>query len=122
MAVVVLLEGVLQLVNVSFNGIKISDYNISNFLTAVCDELEEIENGTISYSTDMTAPYSVGTVATYSCNSGYELSTTRDQMRTCEDGGSAGASFNGEAPTCERKFSQDISNFPSVINLHYSCL
>ena len=65
----------------------------------------------ISYSPDMTAPYSEGTVATYTCNSGYELSTTGDVMRTCEDGGSsAGASFSGEAPTCERKFTQNISN------------
>ena len=41
--------------------------------TAVCDELAEVANGMISYSPDMTAPYSVGTVASHSCNPGFEL-------------------------------------------------
>ena len=59
----------------------------------------------ITYSADMTAPYSVGTVATYTCNSGYELSTTGDEMRTCMDNGDgSGGSFGGSAPTCQRKF------------------
>ena len=77
----------------------------STFITAVCSALDAIANGMISYSTDMTAPYSVGTVATYSCNSGYELSTTGDEMRTCMDNGDgSGSSFGGSAPTCQRKF------------------
>ena len=60
----------------------------------------------ISYSPDMTAPYSVGTVATYTCNSGYELSTTGDEMRTCMDNGDgSGGSFRGTAPTCQCKCS-----------------
>ena len=59
----------------------------------------------ISYSTDMTAPYSEGTVVTYTCNSGYELSTTGDEMRTCMDNGDgSGGSFGGSAPTCQREF------------------
>ena len=53
----------------------------------------------------MTAPYSVGTVATYECNEGYELTGPGDVMRTCMDNGDGtGASFGGSAPTCERKF------------------
>ena len=71
---------------------------------AVCDGLHSLANGMISYSTDMTAPYSVGAVATYSCNSGYELSTTGDEMRTCMDNGDgSGGSFGGSAPTCKCK-------------------
>ena len=73
--------------------------------SAVCGALDAIANGMISYSTDMTAPYSVGTVATYTCNSGYELSTTGDEMRTCMDNGDgSGGTFGGTAPTCKRKF------------------
>ena len=50
----------------------------------------------------MTAPYSVGTVAAYICNSGYELSG--DEMRTCVDNGDgSGGSFRGMAPTCQCK-------------------
>ena len=56
----------------------------------------------------MTAPYSVGTVATYTCNSGYELSTTGDEMRTCMDNGDgSGGSFGGSAPTCQCKCSKN---------------
>ena len=80
--------------------------------TAVCDELPGIANGVISYSPDMTAPYSVGTVATYECNEGYELTGPGDEMRTCMvivD--SPGASFGGSAPTCERKIHCCLSNF-----------
>ena len=51
----------------------------------------------ISYSPDVTAPYSVDTVATYTCNPGYMLVTgPGDEMRTCMDNGDgSGASFGG---------------------------
>ncbi len=64
-----------------------------------------IANGVISYNADMTAPYNVGTVATYSCNAGFELVINLgSEMRTCVDvGDGSGAIFSGEAPTCERK-------------------
>ena len=52
----------------------------------------------------MTAPYSVGTVATYECNEGYELTGPGVEMRTCVDNGDGhNASFNGIAPTCNCK-------------------
>ncbi len=57
------------------------------------------------YNPDMTAPYSVNTVATYMCNPGYELNVdTGNEIRTCEEGGVPGSSadFDGDAPTCER--------------------
>ncbi len=70
---------------------------------AVCDELEMIANGVISYNADMTAPYNVGTVATYSCNAGFVL-RGGNMVRTCvEAGDGSGGIFNGEAPTCIRK-------------------
>ena len=84
----------------------------STFITAVCGALDAIANGMISYSTDMTAPYSVGTVATYTCNSGYELSTTGDEMRTCMDNGDgSGSSFGGSAPTCQRNLLVDYLSY-----------
>ena len=63
-----------------------------------------IANGMITYDSD--SPYGIGTVATYDCNPGYELSVSGDEMRTCMDNDDgSGASFNGTAPTCERTFS-----------------
>ncbi len=65
-----------------------------------CNELEMIANGVIVYNVEMTAPYDVGTVATYSCNQGYELEGS--EMRTCEDAGDGrGKRFSGQAPICE---------------------
>ncbi|XP_064387505.1 uncharacterized protein LOC135335846 isoform X3 [Halichondria panicea] len=69
----------------------------------VCDELGMIANGVIVYTGDMTAPHDVGTVATYSCNPGYELVINPgSEMRSCEDAGDgSGGRFSGQAPTCE---------------------
>ncbi len=81
-------------------------HNQSIFLSVVvCAELEMIANGVIVYNDDMTAPYDVGTEATYSCNPGYELVINPgSEMRSCEDAGDgSGATFSGQAPTCERK-------------------
>ena len=75
------------------------------FSIALCDELDGIENGRIEYNPDTPAPYSVSTVAVYICDPGYELTLTSGIMtRTCTDNGDGnGASFDGVAPTCERK-------------------
>ena len=70
-----------------------------------CDELPVIANGMISYSPDMTAPYRVGTVASYTCNPGYELTGPGDEMRTCVvNGDGSSASFNGGDPSCKCKW------------------
>ncbi len=72
-------------------------------------ELEAIPNGMISYSPDMTALYSVETVATYTCNDGFRfMAGVGDQMRTCTETTESdstvvsGAEFSGMAPSCER--------------------
>ena len=53
----------------------------------------------------MTADFDLGTIATYSCNEGYQLITeTGDEMRLCVDGGDGnGGVFDGAEPRCERK-------------------
>ena len=78
------------------------------FSIAVCMELVTLPNGMISYSPDMTAPYSVDTVATYTCNNGFRfLAGVGDQMRTCTEITESdstvvsGAEFSGMAPSCE---------------------
>ena len=91
------------------------------FVTVVCDGLEPIVNGMISY--DMEPPYAVGTRATYTCNQGYELSAAGDPMRTCEEvSDGSGGSFRGTAPTCQRRFLSNVYEFLSPTCLHSSFL
>ncbi len=74
--------------------------------TVLCPPLPELANGGISYSPyGFNREYTVGTVATYSCNQGYELVRNLGSMiRTCRDvGDGSGGRFDGQVPTCERK-------------------
>ncbi len=70
----------------------------------------------ISYSPDMTANYSAGTVATYTCNNEFELVPgVGNSMRTClpleqMPGDDLRSEFDGEEPRCVRKCSDKISN------------
>ena len=59
----------------------------------------------------MTVDFDLGTVATYSCNEGYQLILgPGSDTRTCVDGGDGnGGVFDGEAPFCERKILSVIS-------------
>ncbi len=75
--------------------------SLFSLFSALCPALSEIDNGMIVYRADTTAPYDIGTVATYRCNPGYALKGGND-VRTCEDPGDGNNNrFNGEAPTCE---------------------
>ena len=63
-------------------------------------------NGFITYATDNTPNYSLGTVATYGCNDGFILNlSVGSEMRTCIDDGDNDVEgvFNLMAPTCDRK-------------------
>ena len=92
------------------------------FFTAVCDELLAISNGGISYAqSDLTPEFGVGTVATFSCNEGYQLIThPGDEMRTCVDGGDGnGGKFDGAQPSCERMQSFPVLHLSiKFITLH----
>ena len=81
-----------------------------------CLPLPPIANGGITYAPDMIPNYELGTVATYSCDAGFVLdfSLGGTMMRTCVDDGDNDAEgiFDGQAPTCVRKFKQSVQNFP----------
>ena len=63
-----------------------------------------ITNGFIRYAPDTTPNYALGTVATYSCNTGYVLDlSVGSASRTCMDDDNAVdmiGVFDGQAPTC----------------------
>ena len=66
------------------------------------------------YSSNGTSNYSLGTVATYSCNPGFVLDLSSDGSETsiCEDDGDDDAEgvFTGQPPTCTRKFCASCSS------------
>ncbi len=84
------------------------------YITGDCVELRAISNGMISYSPDMTADYSAGTVATHTCDDGFEVVPgVGNSMRTClpveqMSGDDPRSEFDGEEPRCERKCSGEI--------------
>ena len=77
-------------------------YIFSYIPSATCEMLPEIANGVITYSPDTDAPFSVGTVATYTCNDGYEL-INGSMTRTCINTTSDGGEFDGMEPRCRRE-------------------
>ncbi len=79
----------------------ISEYY--NYYTAItCPDLSGPANGQVTFATDTTVPYDFGTVATYTCGTGFGLSG--DMTRTCGgDGSSTTGMWSATAPTCEGK-------------------
>ena len=72
-------------------------------LATSCSALLAVENGKVTYPSGTTEPYDYGTIATYQCDSGYEL-TGGDTVRTCTgDGSSTMGQWNGAAPVCTGK-------------------
>ena len=71
-----------------------------------CEPLSVIANGFITYEPDSVSNYSLGTRATYSCNTGFLLDLSAgSETRTCvgDGDGDAEGVFNGQAPTCACK-------------------
>ena len=75
------------------------------FAAIECEPLDNIANGFVTYAVDNVANYSVGTVATYSCNTGFFLDLSDgSETRTCvDDGMDTTGIFDGYDPTCLRK-------------------
>ncbi len=73
----------------SRESIVIKDHNICIMYTAVCEDLPPPANGVISYDR-MFFPRPAGTVATYTCDTGYDIfgrSTRTCQLDTTWSGG-----------------------------------
>ena len=70
--------------------------------TAVmCPMLSDPENGVITYSEDFNSSLGFMETATYSCNTGFGLSSG-DTVRTCVGAaGSSGEWTGAAAPTCQ---------------------
>ncbi len=81
-------------------------YILVYFCTAIeCLPLESIDNGTITYSLNISVAYRpVGSTAVYSCDEGFFLVVTdfASEVRTCEDNDGAGiiGVWSGQAPHC----------------------
>ena len=72
---------------------------LSSLSAVTCSSLGTFANGQIIYSTDTTAPYDYGTVATFTCNT--EFSLSGDSTRTCRgDGSSQIGVWSGSSPVC----------------------
>ena len=77
-------------------------FNNSIFITAAitCSGLTSPTNAMITFSPSSSTPYSFGTMASYSCVSGFGLSGG-DATRTCEgDGSSPSGMWSGVIPSC----------------------
>ncbi len=70
-----------------------------------CPPPPSISYGMTSFTPDITANFSLGTVATYSCITGFFLDLSEGEVRTCmEDGGAdAIGMWSDDPPTCVRK-------------------
>ena len=65
----------------------------------VCEALELLEDGNVTYSVGEGDPLVFGTIATYSCDIGYSLLGV--EIQTCEgNGSSVTGGWNGTEPTC----------------------
>ncbi len=65
-----------------------------------CLDLTVQANGMISYNIETASLKPVGTVATYTCDTGYAVTLTGGTTRTCVNGGV----WSGSVPTCQRKW------------------
>ena len=79
-----------------------------------CSSLDLIDNGVITYGSDITDPFDFGTTATYSCNDGFVLEGT--QVRNCVLDGI----WDGAAPLCRGKNVQLVNTITVLfICSHY---
>ncbi len=65
----------------------------------MCPYIPSPLNGCINFVEDDVYPFNLGTVATYSCDSGFAL--TGSEMRTCEvNGGNRIGVWSSTEPSC----------------------
>ncbi len=81
------------------------NYILVNSHAAIqCPPIPAIPNGVITYTSDNTPNYDLGTVATYACNAGFvlDLSIGGSVTRTCVDDldNDAEGVFDRQGPRC----------------------
>ena len=81
------------------------DHLICSLSTALCDQLTAPQFGSVSLS-----GVSVGSVATYTCDTGFTL--VGDITRDCVQLSPATADWNRDEPTCQREY-QSIAELPT---------
>ena len=72
----------------------------------MCPNLPVPANARVNFSADGVAPFTLGTIATYSCNQGFGLNG--NAVRTCSeivDITNPQADWSGNPPSCEGLFS-----------------
>ena len=74
-----------------------------------CPTLSAPSNGQVSYTTDLSSPFDIGTVATFSCDAGFSLNGTT-ALLTCADDDQADTigTWGGTEPSCLSKSFEDI--------------
>ena len=81
-----------ELVNEKYSHTSFSLFALLTFPVVVCPELTNPDNGQVDLS-----GMNIGSLANYSCNSGYNL--TGSELRMCM----ADGSWSGQDPVCQSK-------------------
>ena len=102
---------------------QLVDYFLPITPTAIeCSVLTAPTNGRVSYSTDMTEPFSIGTVATFTCDDDYTLNGATATL-TCADDNQADTlgTWGGSEPSCLGKSDVHAINKTTVtLNIYQS--
>ncbi len=83
-----------------------------------CVSLPSLTNGMIVYSPDLSEPFSYGTLATFSCNDGFQLDGSN--LRTCtgDDSVTIG-SWGDPSPACVREWLlHDCYGWALIVHQH----
>ena len=73
------------------------------FAAITCDDLPDPDNGNILFMADDTAPFDLGTVATFKCYPGFVLVGAFENFTCMADHVNDIGFWDGTAPACERK-------------------
>ena len=73
----------------------------------MCPVLFAPENGVVTYSEGSGSSLGLMETATYSCNTGFGLSSG-DTVRTCVGAAGSSGEWTGTAPTCQRNLNYTV--------------
>ena len=95
----------------SFHSYIVTTPNLTALPVVDCFNLTQISSGMISYSGsgESTENRPIGTVTTYSCDTGYTLNG--DRIRTCQSDGT----WSGSAPTCKSESLLQVTHTMTIL-------